>query len=75
MLPLVGVCDEGYKRSSLTLSAFAHYEICKNGVWVEKCCPNDSLFWNTIQCCIPLREFPSKNKCLPVEDERYPLCN
>jgi hypothetical protein len=38
-------CDEGAKRSHGRLKNFRFYEVCSDGKWRKKECPEHHLFW------------------------------
>ena len=65
---VLGICVEGHKRNALHLNLFSQYDVCENASWVERFCPENSLFWNVIQCCIPITEFPSMANCIQADD-------
>ena len=73
VLFLTGNCNDDYKRNSPVLSSFAHYEICKNGAWKKRECPKLSLFWNTLQCCIPVSKPLVWTHCVRIGDEKFPV--
>ena len=60
-----GTDTKGVTRKAGIHMDFGHYEICnESGEWEPKDCPNHSVFWSLISCCVPLGLFPMHDYCL-----------
>ena len=43
---------------------FKKYQSCENGLLTTKSCPQGTIFYFAIQCCVPIAEFPCKANCV-----------
>ena len=45
-------------------AGFKKYSACHQGQRKVKRCPNGSIFYFAIQCCVPISKFPCLDNCL-----------
>ena len=45
-------------------AGFKKYSSCHQGQRKVKKCPNGSIFYFAIQCCVPISKFPCQDNCL-----------
>ena len=58
------------KQKWTTTTKFNTYQECsgRKGYRLIKKCPGNSVFWNVLQCCVDIMDFPCKSNCIkPVQ--------
>ena len=58
------------KQKWTTTNKFNTYQECsgRKGYRLIKKCPGNSVFWNILQCCVDIMDFPCKSNCIkPVQ--------
>lgn len=56
--------SEGSNFLDQSKMSFTSFLTCQNGAATKVECPQNSLFWHVIQCCVPVALFPCKDHCL-----------
>lgn len=57
------------KFPALGNHGFKKYLSCHEGRTTVTACPKGSIFYYTIQCCVPIMDFPCSANCLKVAEE------
>ena len=50
-------------------AGFKKYSSCHQGQMKVKTCPNGSIFYFAIQCCVPISKFPCQHNCLEKKSQ------
>ena len=58
--------DEKLQKKWTTNTKFNTYQECsgRKGYRLIRKCPPNSVFWNILQCCVNLMDFPCKSNCI-----------
>jgi hypothetical protein len=58
--------NEGYGRvmSGGRKIDFSRFESCKSGKWTSQRCPDGSIFWWILQCCVDISKPPCQQNCI-----------
>lgn len=76
----MSVCDNhGKKFTALGKEGFKKYVTCHKDNFKYVTCPQGSIFYFVLQCCVPISKFPCESNCLiegqtkeePVHDYHY----